>query len=89
MKETIVLLLSGATIPLAFFPETLRHIVDMLPFRAVYDVPLTILLRKNGSDTFTGMLTLIAFQMGWAIILTILSNLFWNHSVKKITVNGG
>jgi ABC-type uncharacterized transport system, permease component len=89
VKETIVLLLSGATIPLAFFPETLRHIVDMLPFRAVYDVPLTVLLEKNGADTFTGMLHLLDFQFTWVVILTIISNLFWNHAVKKITVNGG
>ena len=89
VKETIVLLLSGATIPLAFFPEGLRKVVDMLPFRAVYDVPLTVLLEKNGADTFTGMLHLLDFQFTWVVILTIISNLFWNHAVKKITVNGG
>ena len=47
VKETIVLLLSGASIPLAFFPEKLREVVQYLPFRAVYDIPLTILLQKN------------------------------------------
>ena len=33
VKETIVLLLSGATIPLAFFPEGLRQAVEYLPDR--------------------------------------------------------
>ncbi|MCR5804495.1 MAG: ABC-2 family transporter protein [Clostridia bacterium] len=89
VKETIVLLLSGASIPLAFFPETFRKIVQFLPFRAVYDIPLTVLLRKNGSDTPRGLLTLLGLQLGWAVVLTILSTLFWNHSVKRITVNGG
>ena len=89
VKETIVLLLSGASIPLAFFPESVRRVVQYLPFRAVYDVPLTILLKKNNSYNANGLLTLLAFQLVWAVVLTILGNLFWNHAVKRITVNGG
>lgn len=89
VKETIVLLLSGASIPLAFFPEKLKAVVEYLPFRAVYDVPLTILLEKNGSDTLQGLLPMFGFQLLWIIILTAAGTLFWNYSVKKITVNGG
>lgn len=89
VKETIVLLLSGASIPLAFFPEKLRAVVDYMPFRAVYDIPLTILLEKNGSDTLQGLLAMFGFQLLWIVILTAAGTLFWNYSVKKITVNGG
>ena len=89
VKETIVLLLSGASIPLAFFPEKLRTVVDFLPFRAVYDIPLTILLEKNGADTLQGLLPMFGFQALWIVILTAAGTLFWNYSVKKITVNGG
>ena len=89
VKETIVLLLSGASIPLAFFPEGLRQVVDYLPFRAVYDIPLTILLEKNGSDTIEGLLPMLGLQAAWALILTLAGTLFWNYSVRKITVNGG
>ena len=89
VKETIVLLLSGATIPLAFFPEKARAVVQCLPFRAVYDVPLSILLEKSGSDNWQGLLQLYGFQLVWLVALTIAGNLFWNFAVKKITVNGG
>lgn len=89
VKETIVLLLSGASIPLAFFPEVLRQVVDYLPFRAVYDIPLTILLEKNDTNTIEGLLPMFGLQLIWALILTVAGTLFWNHSVKKITVNGG
>ena len=89
VKETIVLLLSGASIPLAFFPEGLRQVVDYLPFRAVYDIPLTILLEKNDTNTIEGLLPMFGLQLAWAVILTLAGTLFWNHSVKKITVNGG
>ena len=89
VKETIVLLLSGASIPLAFFPEGLRQAVEYLPFRAVYDIPLTVLLAKNGTDTLAGLLPKLGIQLAWCVVLTICGNLFWNHAVKKITVNGG
>ena len=89
VKETIVLVLSGASIPLAFFPESIRNIISWLPFRAVYDIPLQVLLNKGGSDTLLGLAKLWGLQIGWCVILTVLGILFWNHSVKKITVNGG
>ncbi|MBR5417235.1 MAG: hypothetical protein IK109_04270 [Clostridiales bacterium] len=89
VKETIVLLLSGASIPLAFFPKALRQVVDYLPFRAVYDIPLTILLEKNDTNTIEGLLPMFGLQLAWALILTLAGTLFWNYSVKKITVNGG
>ena len=89
VKETIVLLLSGATIPLAFFPEKARIVVQYLPFRAVYDIPLSILLEKNGCDDILGVLETMGFQLAWAVILSIAGILFWRHAVKKITVNGG
>lgn len=89
VKETIVLLLSGATIPLAFFPEGLRQVVEYLPFRAVYDIPLTVLLAKNGTDTPAGLLAGLGIQLLWCVVLSVCGNLFWKHAVKKITVNGG
>lgn len=89
VKETIVLLLSGATIPLVFFPESFRKVVEFLPFRAVYDIPLIILLKKDGSDNLEGLLPLIGLQLFWCVVLIIAGNLFWNHAVKRITVNGG
>ena len=89
VKETIVLLLSGASIPLAFFPEKARMIVQYLPFRAVYDIPLSMLLGKSGSDTWQGLVSLFGLQLIWLAVLTISGNIFWNCAVKKVTVNGG
>ncbi|MCR5226950.1 MAG: hypothetical protein K6E27_07045 [Eubacterium sp.] len=89
VKETIVLLLSGATIPLAFFPESFRRVVEYMPFRAVYDIPLKILLKKDGTNSLEGLLPMLGIQLIWCIVLTIAGNLFWNHAVKRITVNGG
>ena len=89
VKECIVLLLSGASIPLAFFPERLRTIVEYLPFRCIYDTPLSVLLQKDGFTLGTGLGISLTIQFAWCIVLSIVGIVFWNISLKKITVNGG
>lgn len=89
VKESIVLLLSGATIPIAFFPAALRNIVAYLPFKAIYDTPLNILLSKDGFTIGTGVEKMLLIQLFWCITLNIITNVFWKISVRKITVNGG
>ena len=87
MKQVIVLLLSGATIPIAFFPEPLKTIVYFLPFQAIYNGPLTILL-SDGKDMSLVLKTL-GIQIIWAAIMLAVSKIFWKISIKQITVNGG
>lgn len=87
MKEVIVLLLSGATIPLAFFPDTLRRIVSYLPFQSIYNTPLIILIRD--SMPLTETLTMLGIQLFWALVMLLVSDLFWRRSMRVITVNGG
>ena len=87
MKQALVTLLSGATIPLAFFPDKLRGIIELLPFRAIYDTPLTLLL----SDTMSSdvVLNKLLVSLVWALAVSVISNVFWNISIKQVTVNGG
>ncbi len=87
MKQVIVLLLSGATIPIAFFPETLKTIVYYLPFQSIYNAPLSILL--NDSPTTESLIQTLGVQLLWCIITTVLSKIFWKVSLRQITVNGG
>lgn len=87
MKQVIVLLLSGATIPIAFFPEPLKTIVYCLPFQSIYNAPLTLLL--DGSPRLETTLITLGTQLIWCIVMTVLSKLFWKVSLRQITVNGG
>ena len=89
VKECIVLLLSGASIPLAFFPEGLRRLVQYLPFRCIYDTPLSVLLQKQGYTLGTGLGFSLLLQFAWCVALGAAGVVFWNVSLKKITVNGG
>ncbi|MDP4093717.1 MAG: ABC-2 family transporter protein [Bacillota bacterium] len=86
-KEVIVLLFSGAVVPLPFFPEAMRKILELLPFQAIYNIPLQILTNK--SYTVVDFLTQILIQLFWAAILIIGGSLFLKKASKIITVNGG
>lgn len=86
-KGAIVALLSGTAIPLSFFPDSIRKLVELLPFQAIYNTPLTILISKNlNIFNYIGFILNQAF---WVIVLFTLSRLFYNKAVKVITVNGG
>lgn len=87
MKQVIVLLLSGATVPIAFFPEPLKTIVYYLPFQSIYNSPLTLLL--DGSPTLETVVTTLGTQLLWCVGMTLLGKLFWKLSLRQITVNGG
>lgn len=86
-KEVCVLFLSGAMVPLSFFPEGFRNVLALLPFQAIYDTPLTILITPGLN--LKNYIAKIGVQILWSIILLILSRLFHMKAIKVITVNGG
>lgn len=87
MKEVVVGLLSGSVIPLAFFPETLRQVTMFLPFQAIYNTPLRLLISY---DMGAGeRLQMLGVQCLWVIGLLLLTGLFWRFAIKRVTVNGG
>ena len=87
MKQVIVLLLSGATVPIAFFPEPLKSIVYYLPFQSIYNAPLSLLL--EGSPSANTVLTTLGMQLFWCAAMYVISKAFWKVSLRQITVNGG
>lgn len=87
MKEVVVLFLSGATVPLAFFPEKLYKVAMFLPFHSIYNTPLSFLV-AGGVDTCQALI-LLGEQIMWVIALTIIGKIFWHFSERVITVNGG
>ena len=86
-KEIIVTVLSGALIPLQFFPDIIQKILLWLPFQAIYYTPLTMVAQPNlGWETFLSML---GVQLFWVIALFTLTRLFYNQAVKVLRISGG
>ena len=87
LKDCIISLLAGGMIPIAFFPDALRKVVECLPFQAMYNLPLQILINK---DYAVGdYLNLLLLQLFWIAVLLIISRVFYTFARRAITVNGG
>lgn len=87
MKEVIVSVLAGQIIPIAFFPEPFKTIVEWMPFQTIFSLPLQILI--NNDFGYMDYLRIIGIQMIWIIILFIISRLCYKKAVTVLTVNGG
>jgi len=78
--------LAGATIPLPFFPDRIRAIVELLPFASMQNMPLRIYSGNiTGEDAIKG----IALQFFWLCALFIIGRCAMNRALKKVVVQGG
>ena len=79
-------LLSGFTIPIAFFPDVLRDAIRFLPFVAMVELPMDIFLeRVTGAE----VMSTLGVQVGWAIALLWFGRLMLGAASRKLVVQGG
>lgn len=85
-KTVIVGFLSGATIPLTFFPSAIEKVLSILPFSSMNYTPVMIYLGK-----LTGYEALVAIglQIFWIIFFFGLGSFLWMQAVKRLTILGG
>ncbi|WP_127530184.1 ABC transporter permease [Paenibacillus kobensis] len=86
IKNAIILLLSGATIPFWFLPDWLTRILQLLPFKDIYFTPLTIILGKSIS---ADVWRLYGEQLLWIALFAIISLLLWRKAQTKLVIQGG
>jgi ABC-2 type transport system permease protein len=86
VRNALMLVFSGSMIPLWFFPDWLFNIAILLPFQAIYNIPLSILIgRIEGAAVWDALLT----QVIWLVVFFGLSMLFWGKTRRRVVVNGG
>ncbi|MBO4737530.1 MAG: hypothetical protein J5627_03735 [Bacilli bacterium] len=86
LKTTVVSFLSGALLPLAFFPDVFRDIVGYMPFAGMSQNPILILMMKYD---YLESLKVIGIALAWLIFLELFAKLLFHHAIKKVTVQGG
>lgn len=86
VAASIVEFLSGAIIPLPFFPDKLRAVVECTPFAALQSSPLLI---YTGAYTPEKALYMLALQLFWALSLILLGKLWLSRSLRRVVVQGG
>lgn len=79
-------LLTGALIPLPFFPSGIRRIVELLPFAYMQNVPLRI---YGGSIGGTGAWRDIGLQLFWLAVLVAAGRAWMKRALRRVVVQGG
>ena len=85
-KEHLIRLLSGSIIPMWFFPEGLRNVLELFPFVYIFQLPLDIYIGKV--DTVAAM-PRVGIQLAWMIILLLLFQYLQKRITKHVMVQGG
>ena len=79
-------LLSGQIVPLPFMPEVVQHVLKVLPFAAMQNVPFRI---YSGDLSGRAMAEAIFLQIFWLIVLVGAGWRFAKFAEKKLVVQGG
>lgn len=83
---SFVIIFSGLSVPLVFFPEQYRMLIKLLPFSGLIDIPVRVYLGKIvGMDIFYAFL----FQVAWTIILIGIGKYLIRNRINKLIVQGG
>jgi len=86
-KMTLISLLSGALIPINYWPGSFQKILQFLPFQAIYNIPLTMVVSPNQSIVV--YLQFLAIQVFWVLALFAICRLAYMKALKIISINGG
>jgi len=79
-------LLQGAIIPLPFFPDAVRQILELLPFAAMQNVPLRV---YSGDLSGAALEQAILLQFFWLAVMVFAGKILEQRAMKRIVVQGG
>lgn len=86
VKKHLLRLLSGSIIPIWFFPDSLRAVLEALPFVYIYQLPLDIYV---GSASTEDILRRMVIQVIWFAILGTVFFILQKRVLGKVMVQGG
>ncbi len=86
LQDALVFLLAGQVAPTSLLPGALKTISVVLPFRYMVGFPVEVLL---GQWDPVGLLTGLAYQVGWLVIAWLAFRAMWRHGVKRYAAVGG
>ena len=86
IKDQIIRILSGAVIPIWFFPLWAQNISAWLPFHYIYQLPLGILIGRYNQAKIFGQLSI---QLLWLVVLILVLQLIWSQCRTHLQIQGG
>ena len=86
IKDALLSFLSGALIPIRFFPPLLRKVFHFLPFSSMIYTPVMIYI---GGYTQNEIVQYIGLQFVWIVVLYMTGSIIWKQVTKRLVVLGG
>lgn len=86
VKKHLVRLLSGSIIPLWFFPEGIRKVLECLPFAYLYQLPLNLYIGKYDTASLAKGLLI---QGIWLLVLLVSFLYLQKRVTRKVMIQGG
>lgn len=86
IKNVLVNILAGASLPLWFMPPFLMNIIRFTPFDSIYYTPIQIYL---GRIRLMNALPCLGKQLVWFALLFLVGHCMWRSGKKRIIVQGG
>lgn len=83
---SIVEFFAGAIIPLPFFPDGVRQVMELLPFASMQNVPLRV---YSGDIAGLDCLFAIGLQVFWLAVMVAGGKLLARKAMKRVVVQGG
>ena len=78
--------LSGSLLPLNFLPDSIRRVLELLPFSSMQNVPLRV---YSGDIAGQAALWHILLQLFWLAVLVALGQVWMKNALKRVVVQGG
>ena len=78
--------LSGGYIPIPFFPDNIRGIIELSPFGAMQNTPLLIF---GGYLSGDALVRGIMIQVFWLVVLILAGKMLMQNALKRVVVQGG
>ena len=86
LVTSVIEFFAGGIIPLPFFPDGLRELMELLPFASMQNVPLRI---YSGSMSAVQMRSAIGLQVFWIAALVLLGKALCARAMRRMTLQGG
>ncbi len=83
--QKLYIMLGGMILPPAIFPERLQWIVERLPFAHLFYSASEVIVLFD----YTRMMQHLCVQVGWVILLSIVSYFLYQKGVRRVAQNGG
>ncbi|KAA3593490.1 MAG: hypothetical protein D8M57_00430 [Candidatus Scalindua sp. AMX11] len=85
-KYSLFTFFAGGIVPIDFFPERLKPLIHLLPFKHMLYSPTVILI---GRVPLTEIHTILITQGIWLLIMAGIGKLMWNAGKNKLIIQGG